>query len=55
MKSEIDTVIDDMAIKRIALLTSMKLLEEFTAMVNKKPNKKPAKDVNSALSLIIDP
>ena len=55
MKSEIDTVIDDMAIKRIILLGSVKLPEELTDMVNKNPNKKPANDVNRALSLIIAP
>ena len=55
MKSEIDTVIDDMATKRIILLVSVKLADELTDMVNKNPNKKPANDVNRALSLIIDP
>ncbi len=55
MKNETDTVIDDMAIKRIALLTSVKLPEELIDIVNKNPNKKPANDVNRALSLIIAP
>ena len=54
-KSETDTVIDDMATKRTDLLTSVKLAEELTAMVNKNPNKKPANDVNRALSLITAP
>ncbi len=55
MKSEIDTVIDDIAINTIILFSGVKLTEEFTDMVNKNPNKKPANVVNSALSLIIDP
>ena len=55
MKNEIDTVIDDIATKRITLLTSIKLPEEFTDMVNKNPNKKPANDVNRAHSLIMAP
>jgi hypothetical protein len=55
MKSEIDTVIDDMAIKRMILFSSVKLVEEFTDMVSKNPNKKPANVVNSALSLIMEP
>ena len=54
MKSEIDTVIDDMAIKRIILFSGVKLTEELTDMVSKNPNKKPANDVNRAHSLIIE-
>lgn len=55
MKSEIDTVIDDMEIKRIILFSDVKLEEELTDMVNKNPNKNPANVVNSALSLSIVP
>ena len=55
MKSEIDMVIDDMAIKRIILFSDVKLEEGFTDMVNKNPNKNPANVVNSALSLSMDP
>ena len=50
VKSEIDMVIDDMAIKRIVLFSDVKSEEEFTYMVNKNPNKKPANIVNNALS-----
>ena len=55
IKSETDTVIDDMATKRIVLFTSVKLMEELTDIVNKNPNKKPANDVSRALSLITAP
>ena len=55
MKSEIDTVIDDIAIKRIALLISTKSLAYSTDMVNKNPNKNPENDVNTALSRISEP
>lgn len=55
MKSEIDTVIDDKATKRMILLMKIKLFEELIEMVNKKPNRKPAKDVKTALSRIIVP
>jgi len=55
MKSEIDTVIEDKAIKRIILSKKIKLFEELIEIVRRNPNKNPEKDVNSALSLIMDP
>lgn len=55
MKSEIDTVIDDKATKRITLSMKIKLAEELIEMVNRKPNRKPAKDVKTALSRITVP
>ena len=55
MKSEIDTVIEDKAIKRMTLSMKIKWFEELTEIVNKNPNKNPENDVSSALSLIMDP
>ena len=55
MKSEIDMVIEDKAIKRIILSMKIKLVEELTEIVNRNPNKNPENDVSSALSLIMDP
>ncbi len=55
MKSEIDIVIEDKAIKRMILSMKIKLFEEFIEIVNRNPNKNPENDVSSALSLIIDP
>ncbi len=55
MKSEIDTVIEDIATKRIILFTRMKLFAEFMDIMIKKPNRKPANEVRIALSLSIVP
>lgn len=55
MKSEIDTVMEDKAIRRMILSMRIKLFEGFIEIVNRNPNKNPEKDVNSALSLIMDP
>jgi len=55
MKSEIDTVIDDKAIRRITLSVKIKLPEELIEIVNRKPNRNPAKDVRTALSRITVP
>lgn len=55
MKSEIDIVIDDKATRRIILSMKIKLPEELIEIVNRKPNRTPAKDVKTALSRITVP
>jgi hypothetical protein len=50
MKSEIEVVIENKDIKRMILSMSIKLFEEFMEMVNKNPNRNPAKVVKMALS-----
>ena len=55
MKSEIDIVIDDNANKRITLSMKIKLLDALIEIVNRKPNRTPAKDVKTALSRITVP
>jgi hypothetical protein len=51
MKSEIDIVIENRAIKRMILFMRPKTIAELTEIFNRNPNRKPAKDVKRALSL----
>ncbi len=55
MKSEIDVVIENKAIKSTILSMKIKLFEDPIEMVNKNPNRNPAKDVSTALSFSIVP
>jgi len=55
MKSEIDIVIENSAVKIMILSIRSNPLEDSIEMFNRKPNRKAENVVKSALSLIIDP
>ena len=55
MKSEIDTVMENSATKRMILSKRSKILGDEIEIFNRKPNRKAENVVKRALSLIIDP